>query len=124
MLNFDLWYKKFGHIKTFSNYLNWFWKDVFIMTRQLGLPSYLQCVNSWPIVVKTIKNLHIEHAQNFNTKNQCLPNIKDLVKNDLVIYVRDYEHKMNSFWKLIKNNIFYNIIPIHKFSPWLWNVMV
>jgi hypothetical protein len=38
--------------------------------------------------------------------------------------VRDYEHKMNSFWKLIKNNIFYNIIPIHKFSPWLWNVMV
>jgi len=71
------------------------------MIRQLGPPSFFvtftTCVNNWPIFVKTLKDLHIEHVQNLNKKNQYLPNIKDLVKNDPVIYVHYYEHRMNSF---------------------------
>ncbi len=40
----------------------------------------------------------------FNIKNKNLPNIKDLVKNDLVAYMHYYEHKMNSFRTLFKSN--------------------
>jgi len=37
--------------------------------------------------IKTLKGLHIEHVQNLSKKNKDLPNIKDLIKNDLVTYV-------------------------------------
>jgi hypothetical protein len=36
-------------------------------------------VNNWPIFVKTLKYLHIEHVQNLNIENINLLNIKDLV---------------------------------------------
>ncbi len=44
-----------------------------------------------------MKDLHIEHVQNLNVKNKDLPNIKDLIKNDPIICVHYYEHKMISF---------------------------
>jgi hypothetical protein len=37
-------------------------------------------------------------------ENKNLPNIKDLVKNDLVICVHYYEHRMNNFRTLLKSN--------------------
>jgi hypothetical protein len=62
------------------------------MVRQLGLPyffvTYTTCVNNWLILVKALKDLHIEHVQNFNIKNRDLPNIENLIKNDPVTYVR------------------------------------
>jgi len=51
-------------------------------------------VNNCPILVKTLKVLHV---QNLNTEKEDLSNIKNLVKNDLVICVHYYKHKMNSF---------------------------
>jgi hypothetical protein len=39
-------------------------------------------VNNCPILVKTLKDLHV---QNLNTEKEDLSNIKNLVKNDLVI---------------------------------------
>jgi hypothetical protein len=44
ILKYVLCYKKLGHIRTSSNYLNWLWKDVFTMIGQLEPPSYLQHV--------------------------------------------------------------------------------
>jgi hypothetical protein len=71
------------------------------MIKQLGLPSFFVTfttgVNNWSILVKTLKDLHIEHVQNLNIKNKNLPNIKNLVKNDLVTCMHYYEHKMNNF---------------------------
>jgi hypothetical protein len=71
------------------------------MIKQLGAPSFFvtftTCLNNLSILVKTLKDLHIEHVQNLNIKNKNLPNIKDLVKIDLVICMHYYEHKMNSF---------------------------
>jgi len=71
------------------------------MVRQLGLPycfiTYTTCVNNWLILVKALKDLHIEHVQNFNIKNKDLPNIKNLINNDLVTCVHCYEHRMNNF---------------------------
>jgi len=71
------------------------------MIRQLGPPffcvTFTASVNDWPILVKKLIFLHIQHVQNLNTKNENLPNIKDLVKNDPFTYVRYYEHRMNSF---------------------------
>jgi hypothetical protein len=67
------------------------------MIRQLGPPffcvTFMARVNNWPILVKTLVFLHIQHVQNFNTKNEDLPNIKDLVKNDPFTYVCYYEHR-------------------------------
>jgi hypothetical protein len=78
------------------------------MIVQLGPPSFFitftTCVNNWPILVKQLKNLHIEHVQNFNLENKDLPNIKDFVKNDPITFVRYYEHRMNSFQFFSKNN--------------------
>jgi hypothetical protein len=75
------------------------------MIKQLGPPTcfvkFTTCVNNWPILVKTLKYLHIQHVQNFNIEIEDLPNIKDFVKNDLVTCVRYYEHRMNSFQKLL-----------------------
>jgi hypothetical protein len=34
-------------------------------------------------------------------KNEDLLDIKDLVKNDIVIFVPYYEHRMNNFQKLL-----------------------
>ncbi len=70
------------------------------MIKQLGPPQFFvtfTCVNNWSILVKTLKELHIEHVQNLNIKNKNLPNIKNLVKNDLVTCMHYYEHKMNNF---------------------------
>jgi hypothetical protein len=71
------------------------------MIKQLGPPSFFvtftTCLNNWSILVKTLKDLHIEHVQIFNIKNKNLANIKDLVKIDLVTCMHYYEHKMNSF---------------------------
>jgi hypothetical protein len=55
---------------------------------------------------KNVKRLHIEHVQNLKPKNKDLPNMKDLVKNDLIIYVHYYEHRMNSFQNNNNNNNF------------------
>jgi hypothetical protein len=45
-----------------------------------------------------LKDLQIERVQNLNVENKDLPNIKDFfIKNDPIICVHDYEHKMNSF---------------------------
>jgi hypothetical protein len=61
------------------------------MIKQLGPPTifvtFTTHVNNWPILVITLKDLHIQHVQNFNLENDDLPNIKDFVKNDLVICV-------------------------------------
>jgi hypothetical protein len=54
-------------------------------------------VNNWPIVVQTLKDLHVQHVKNLNMVNEYVPNIKHLVNNDLVTCVRYHEHKMNSF---------------------------
>jgi hypothetical protein len=51
-------------------------------------------INNWPILVKTLKYLHV---QNLNVEKENLLNIKNLVENDLAICVRYYELKMNSF---------------------------
>jgi hypothetical protein len=40
-------------------------------------------------------------------KKEDLLNIKDLVKNDLIICVPYYEHKMNSFQNLLQIIMFY-----------------
>jgi len=62
---------------------------------------FTTCVNNWHILVKTLKDLHFEYVQNFNTKNKNLPNIKDFVKGDPITCVHYYEHKMNSFQKIL-----------------------
>jgi len=41
LLKANLGYKKLGRIRTSLDYLNSFWKDVFIMIKQLGPPSFL-----------------------------------------------------------------------------------
>jgi hypothetical protein len=42
------------------------------MIKQLGFPiffvTFTMGVNNWPIIVKTLKDLHIEHVQNLNIK--------------------------------------------------------
>jgi hypothetical protein len=48
-----------------------------------------------------LKDLHIEHVQNIKTKNNDLPNMKYLVRNDYIPRVCYYEHRMNDFWKLL-----------------------
>ncbi len=63
-------------------------------------------VNNCPILVKTLKDLHV---QNFNTEKEDLSNIKNHVKNDLLICVHYYEHKMNNFRKLHKSKIIYSV---------------
>jgi hypothetical protein len=78
------------------------------MIKQLGpiiiFLTFTIGANNWPILVKILKYLHIQHVQNLNLKNEDLLNIKNLVKNDLIICVPYYENRMNSFQKLLNNN--------------------
>jgi len=48
-------------------------------------------------------------------KNEDLPNIKYFIKNDLIICVSYYEHRVNSFQQLLKNNnVLLKKIIVHK----------
>ncbi len=64
-----------------------FERNLFAMIIQLGSPyffvTFTTCVNDWPIIVKTLKELHIENVQNVIQENKDLPNIKDLIKMTL-----------------------------------------
>jgi len=75
------------------------------MIKQLGPSTFFVTfttrVNNWPILLKTLKDLHVQHARNFTIENENSPNIKDFAKNDLVTCAPYYEHKMNSFQKIL-----------------------
>jgi hypothetical protein len=57
------------------------------MIKQLGPPTFFVTftthVNNGPILVKTLKDLHIQHVQNLNIENEDLPNKKILLKMTL-----------------------------------------
>jgi hypothetical protein len=43
-------------------------------------------VNNWPIVIETFKELHDQHViENENFKNDILLNVREFVKNDLMM---------------------------------------
>jgi hypothetical protein len=39
-ISYDLGYQKLSHIKTFTNYFDYLWKDVFTMIKQLGPSTF------------------------------------------------------------------------------------
>ncbi len=105
-MKFNLGYKKLSCIKTSSNYLNYFCKDVFVMIKQLGLPMFFMMftigVNNWPILVKILKELFDQCiGENVKMKKIDSLSIMELVRNDHVTCARYYEHRINSFHKLI-----------------------
>jgi hypothetical protein len=73
MLKYNLGYKKLGHIRTSLDYLDKFKRMFFLMIKQLRPPTFLVTftthVNNWSILVKALKDLHMQHVQNFNIEN-------------------------------------------------------
>jgi hypothetical protein len=52
----------------------------------------------------TLKELYDGHViENTISNNVDAPNIKDLIRNDLITCVRYYEHRMDNFHKVFKN---------------------
>ncbi len=61
-------------------------------------------VNYWPILVKILKELFDQCiSENVKMKEDDSLSIRELVKNDHVTYAHYYEHRINSFRKLIRN---------------------
>jgi hypothetical protein len=78
------------------------------MIKQLGPPMFFMMftigVNYWPILVKILKELFDQCiGENVKMKEDDSLSIRELVKNDHVTYARYYEHRINSFRKLIRN---------------------
>ncbi len=131
---------KSKEVRSYYNISKWFklilkrcFRNDYTIWSSIFLVTFTTCVNNWPIFVKTLKDLHIEHVQNLHIENKYLSNIKDLVKNDSITCVRYYEHRINCFQKLFNSNnllldeindLFYNKFSIHRFSPRSWIVMV
>ncbi len=65
ILKLDLGYKKLGRIRTSLDYLDHIHKDVFVMIRQLGPPTFFVTftigVNNWPILIITLKELYDDY---------------------------------------------------------------
>jgi len=101
------------HIKTFPNYLNHLWKEVFVMIKQFGPPTFLVTfiisVNNWSILMKILKDLHTKHFQQ-NVKiffNDSVAN-NFFVKNDLKLHVCDIRNCLHKLLK--KTNILFGEI--------------
>jgi hypothetical protein len=78
------------------------------MIMQLGPPSFFMTftigVNNWSIFIKTLKDLYEQYiGENLKIKKDDSLSIVKLVKNDHVTCACYYEHRMNSFCKLIQN---------------------
>ncbi len=74
-------------------------------------------VNNWPILVKTLKEL-FDQCISANVKMKKIDSlsIMELVRNDHVTCARYYEHKINSFHKLIQNtNIIFGKVKDYLF---------
>jgi hypothetical protein len=106
-----LGHKKLSHIRTSSDYLDHFRKNVFVMIMQLGPPTFFvtftTSVYNWPILIKTLKELYDQYiGENLRIKKDDSLSIKKIVKNGLVTCACYYEHIMNIFHKLIIDLIF------------------
>ncbi len=79
ILKSNLGYHELNHIKKSPNYLKFFQKDAFAIIRQFGsltfFMTFIMGVNNWPILIKTLKDLHIKKI-NQNEKINFLLFIK------------------------------------------------
>ncbi len=83
----NLGYHELNQIKKSPNYLNHFQKDDFAIIRQFGPSTFFVTltmgVNNWPILIKTLKDLHIKQFnQNGKMKFDYSLNNRDLVRNE------------------------------------------
>jgi hypothetical protein len=90
------------------DYLDQLCKDVFVMIRQLGPPTFFVTfttfISNWPVLIKTLKELYDQYiGEKLGIKKKDSLSIKELIRNDLVTCARYYEHKMNCFCRLIQN---------------------
>ncbi len=81
---------------------------MFAMIRQLGPPTFFvtftTTINYCLILIKILKELYDQYISEYlGIKKDDPLNIKELVKNDLITCAHYYEHRMNSFRKLIRN---------------------
>ncbi len=109
ILKYRSGYKKFKEqIKTSLDYFRLSRINVFAMIKQLRpltfFVTFTTGINNWSIFTTTFKNLCDEHViKNTISNNVDTLNIKDLGRNYPITNVHYYEHKMNSFHKLLKN---------------------
>ncbi len=69
-----------------------------------------------PTFKTTLKNLHTQHFGENVTNNNSSLNDGDLVKNDPITCVQYYEHRINSFHKLLKHtNVLFNKVKDYFF---------
>jgi hypothetical protein len=95
--------------------------------------TFTTSVHNWPIFIITLKELYDNYIWNCKFKNDESLDIKEFIKNDPITCTCYYEHKMNSFRKLIRNtnlifsqvkDYFFHIwISIKKFTLWSWIIM-
>ncbi len=79
------------------------------MIRHLGPPTFFItftiCINNWSRPIETLKQLYEKNTNESKIiKNDNSSTIGEFARNDHVICVRYYAHKMNSFRKLLKNS--------------------
>jgi hypothetical protein len=66
--------------------------------------TFTTCINNSSVFTTTFKKLCDEHViKNTISNNVDTLNIKDLGRNYPISYVHYYEHRMNSFHKLLKS---------------------
>jgi hypothetical protein len=115
ILKSDLGIWELNCIRTSQNYLDHFRKDLFVMIKRFEPPiffvTFIMSVNNWPILMTTFQNLHAQHFnENITTNNDSSLNNKSLVRNYHITCVWYYEHRMNSFCKLLKTVMLYLIM--------------
>ncbi len=101
--------QKLGHRWTSPNYLDQLRKDVFVIIRQSRPPTFfvtfMTCINNCPTLIETLKQLYEKYTSEKTIRQKGnSPTIRGLAKNDRVICVWYYAHRMNNFRKLFKNN--------------------
>ncbi len=107
------------------------------MIRQLKLftffVTFTTCINNWSVFTTTFLKKCDEHViKNTISNNVDTLNIKDLGRNYPITYVHYYEHRMNSFHKLLKctkilfdkgKDFFGHQISSKQITSWLWIIM-
>jgi hypothetical protein len=92
LLKSNLGHRELNQIKNSPNYLNHFQKDVFAIIKQFGpstfFTTFTMGVNNWPILIKTLKDLHIKQ---FNQKGEInfdySLNNRNIVRNEHITCV-------------------------------------
>jgi hypothetical protein len=92
ILKSNLGYRELNQIKKSPNYLNHFSKKNFAIIKQFGPSTFFMTftmgVNNWPILIKTLKDLHIKQ---FNQKGKInfdySLNNRNIVRNGPITFV-------------------------------------